>query len=109
MSFNQNVTLVGLTSVDVAVPSAGTYFVDGKIQLPRLSQGASADSSCVVTITNRTGPTTLYTGTAGADGFYVDTLCAAGDVLRVALTSAASVDTSDLNAIKCAIDIGSGQ
>lgn len=107
--FNQNVELAGLTSVDTAVPTAGPYFVNGKLQLPRLSAGASGVSGAVVTITNRTGPVTLYTGTAGADGFYVDTYCAAGDLIRVAITSSNSVDSSDLNIIKTQIQIGSGQ
>lgn len=107
MAFNTSYVLGTLTSEDTAVPTAGTYFVDGKVQLPRLAAGGG-QSSVVVTITNRTGPVTLYTGTAGADGFYVDALCAAGDVLRVALTSAAAADTP-LNAIKCEVAIGSGQ
>lgn len=105
--FNQNVELSGLTSVDTAVPAAGPYFVSGKVQLPRIASGGG-QSSVVVTITNRTGPVTLYTGAAGADGFYVDTLCAANDVIRVALTSAAAADTP-LNAVKAQIEIGSGQ
>lgn len=107
MAFNQSFALSGLTSIDTAVPAAGPYFVSGKVQLPTVTAGGG-QSSCVVTITNRTGPVTLYTGIAGADGFYVDTLCAAGDVLRVALTSAAAADTP-LNVIKAEVAIGSGQ
>lgn len=105
--FNQNIELAGLTSVDTAVPTAGPYFVAGTLQLPRIASGGG-QSSVVVTVTNRTGPVTLYTGPAGADGFYLNTLCAANDVIRVALTSAASADTP-LNAIKTQIEIGSGQ
>lgn len=107
MAFNQNLESVGLSSVDTAVDVAGPYFVKGKIILPRIAAGGG-QSSAVVTITNRTGPVTLYTGLAGADGFRVDTLCAVGDVLRVAITSAASAD-QDVNAIKTQIQIGSGQ
>ena len=107
MAFNQNFALSGLTSIDTAVPTAGPYFVKGKIQLPTVTAGGG-QSSCVVTVTNRTGPVTLYTGTAGADGFYLDTLCAAGDVIRIALTSAAAAD-APLNVIKCEASIGSGQ
>lgn len=107
--FNQNFALAGLTSIDTAVPDAGPYFVEGKLQLPRVASGSSAASEVVVTVTNRTGPVTLYTGAAGADGFYLDTLCAAGDVIRVALTSSAAVDSADLNAVKCEVSIGSGQ
>ena len=106
MAFNQSVELAGLTSVDTAVPAAGTYSVKGKLLIPRISMG-DGQSSAVVTITNRTGPVTLYTGTAGADGFFVDALCAAGDFIRVAVTSAASAD-QPINAIKTQIYISSG-
>lgn len=106
--FNQNITLVGLNSIDTAVPVTGPYFVSGKLSLPRLAAGGG-QSAVIVTITNRTGPVTLYTGPAGADGFYVDAGCVAGDILRVALTSSASADTSDINAVKAQIEIGSGQ
>lgn len=106
--FNQNIELSGISSVDTAVPAAGPYFAKGKLSIPRPSQGDAQASSAVVTITNRTGPVTLYTGTAGADGFRVDTLCAAGDIIRIAITSANSEDTA-LNAVKTQIQIGSGQ
>lgn len=105
--FAQNSVIVGMTSLDTAVPTAGAYFVSGKLQLPRIA-GGGGQSNVVVTITNQTGPVTLYTGTAGADGFYVNAACAAADVLRVALTSADADDTP-LNAVKCEISIGSGQ
>lgn len=104
--FNQNVTIAGLNSYSVAVPAAGVYFLDGKVQIPTVSSGGGA-SGAVVTITNGTGPVTLYTGTAGKDGFKIDTVCAAGDVLTVALTSAASADQG-LNAVKTVVAIGSG-
>jgi len=107
--FNQNSTLVGLNYLDTSVPAAGPYFVEGKLQVPRLASGATDASGVVVTVTNRTGPVTLYTGLAGANGFYVDCLCAANDVIRVALTSAQPIDSADANAVKCEISIGSGQ
>lgn len=113
MSFNQNMTLVGLNSIDTAVPTAGSYFVKGKLTLPRLSSGigttgGDGTSAVVVTVTNQTGPVTVYTGIAGAQGFYTNAVCAAGDVLRVALTSA-DTDDQGLNTVKCSISIGSGQ
>lgn len=106
MAFNQNVELVGLNSVDTAVPTAGAYVVSGKIDIPTVV-GGGGQSSVVATISNRTGPVTLFTSVAGADGFTVEALCAAGDFLRVALTSAATAD-QPLNAIKCQIQISSG-
>lgn len=107
MSFNQNQCIVGMNYGEVAVPSAGTYFVDGKIQLPRIAAGGG-QSAVVATITNQTGPVTLYTGTAGADGFYCTAICAAADVIRVTLSSADDDDTP-LNAVKCEFSVGSGQ
>lgn len=89
--FNQNIEITGITHVDTAVPSAGTYFVSGKIELPRPAAGGAA-SALITTITNQTGPVTLYTTSAGADCFYVDALCAAGDALRIAFTSANASD-----------------
>lgn len=106
MAFNQNVELCGLTSYAVQVPTAGPYFLDGKISLPTVTNGGG-QSSCVATITNSTGPTTVYTGTAGADGFFVTTACAAGDTLTIALSSAAAADQG-LNVIKATIAIGDG-
>lgn len=105
--FAQNLELAGLTSVDTAVPTAGIYFVAGKLQLPRLAAGSTGVSAAIVTITNQTQSTTIYTGTAGNDGFYTTTVCAANDVIRVAVTSANSADQG-LNAIKTQFGIGSG-
>lgn len=105
--FNQNAAIGGLNSYAAAVPAAGPYFVSGKLMLPTVV-GGGGQSSVVVTVTNGTGPVTLYTGAAGAEGFYVDTLCAAGDVLTIALTSANANDQG-LNAVKAVVSIGSGQ
>src|ERR1700676_148543 len=100
MSFNQSFELSGLSTGGIAVPTAGTYEIKGKIQLPRIAAGSTQVSAVVATITNQTGPVTLYTSIAGSDGFKVDALCAAGDVLQVALTSVNAIDAV-LNNIKC--------
>lgn len=105
--FNQSMELAGLTSIDTAVGAAGPYVVNGKLSLPRLVNGSSSPSGAVVTVTNRTGPVTLYTSTAGDDGFEVATLCAAGDVIRVAVTSSAAIDAG-YNNVKTQIAISSG-
>lgn len=106
MAFNQNLEIVGLTNVSYAVPQAGAVFVKGKVQLPRLAAGGT-QSSVVVTITDTTTSSTLYTGLAGADGFYVDAAVAAGDVIQVATASSAAGDAV-LNAVKTQIQIGNG-
>lgn len=105
--FNNNAAIGGLNTYSVAVPAAGPYFLSGKLSLPTIVNGGG-QSSVVVTITNSTGPVTLYTGPAGAEGFCVDTLCAANDVLNIALTSANANDQGP-NTVKAVVSIGSGQ
>lgn len=108
MSFSQNASIVGLNSYAITLPTAGAYFIEGKIQCPQISTGSAANSEVVATIVNGTGPVTLYTGTAGAEGFYVNVSAAAGDVITTTLSSSADID-APLNAIKCELSIGSGQ
>lgn len=104
--FSQNVDLSGLTSYSFSAPNAGIYSMDWKLSLPMLSQGGG-QSSVVMTIVNGTGPVTVYVGTAGALGGKVDTLCAAGDVITISLSSGAAAD-APLNVIKAVIAISQG-
>lgn len=105
-AFNQNVNLCGLTSYSVAVPNAAPYALDWKISLPTVVNGGG-QSAVVMTVTNTTQSTTIYTGIAGAEGGSVVTSCAANDVLQFALTSAAAPDQG-LNTIKATIAIAQG-
>ena len=110
MSFNQNFTATGLSTLTASVPQAGPTFVKGKLSLPTLVGGGGA-SSCVVTVSQTPlsgSPTVVYTGSAGAEGFFVNILCAAQDTVTVALSSSAAPD-QPLNVIKAQIQIGSGQ
>lgn len=104
--FNQSLTIAGIGAETVSIPADGVYSLDGKIQLPRLSDG-EGPSGAIMTIVNSTGPTTIYTGPAGADGFKVDTICAAGDALTFTLTSAADADQG-LNVLKTTVAVSSG-
>ena len=104
--FNQSVELCGLTSYAVSIPNAGPVALDWKISLPTLV-GGGGQSSCVMTIVNGTGSVTVYTGTAGASGGSVTTLCAANDVLTFTMSSAAAADAG-LNVIKAQIAISQG-
>lgn len=104
--FNQTVELTGLTSYAVSIPSAGPLAIDWKLSLPTLV-GGGGQSSVVMTIVNGTGPVTVYTGTAGASGGSVTTLCAAGDVITCTLSSAAAAD-APLNVIKATIAFSQG-
>lgn len=105
--FNENFCIAGLGEETVSIPAAGIYSLDGKIQLPRLAAGASGPSGAVMTIVNSTGPTTIYTGTAGKDGFKLDTVCALGDVLTFTLTSANDVD-EEPGVLKTTVAVSSG-
>ena len=102
MAFNQNFTSTGLNTTTFSVPTAGVYPMSGKIQLPTVIGGGGA-SAVVATITQNSS--TIYTGPAGAEGFGLTVNCAAGDVIAVALTSAADPDQG-LNAVKAVIAFG---
>lgn len=102
--FNQNGSLAGLGTYSVIVPSDGIYFVDGKVTLPTVVGGGGA-SSCVVTVNLNGAP--KYVGSAGAEGFKTEFLCAASDTIAVVTSSAAAVD-QPLNAIKTNVAIGQG-
>jgi hypothetical protein len=103
--FNQNIESVGLNTVSVTVPYAGPYFVKGKVFLPTLVDAGIA-SSVVITVNQNGSP--VYTGLAGAEGFYVDVSCAANDILAVVPSSGVSTDAL-ANAVKLRISIGQGQ
>lgn len=103
--FNQNLVWTGLGTETLVAPFAGTFFFDGKIQCPTLSTDGQA--SAVVTTINQNG-TPVYTGTAGAQGFHVDIVCAANDSITIVFSSAAAVDQG-ANIIKCEIAWGLGE
>lgn len=104
MAFNQNASFAGLGTYSVIVPTAGLYFVDGKISLPSVRDG-DGKSACLAVVNVNGSP--VYTGVAGAEGFKTDMICAAGDTVAVVLSSAAAAD-QPLNVIKSNIAIGSG-
>lgn len=107
MAFTLNSTISGLITYSVTVPAAGSYPINGKLELPNIDQGQAANSAVVVTIVqNPSGSnTTIYTGAAGSRGFQLVANCSANDVLAITLSSAAAVD-QPINAIKTSIAIG---
>jgi hypothetical protein len=107
-AFNLNATVTGLATFSVVVPNAGVYPVSGKIELPTIDQGASANSAVVMTVVlNPSGAnTTIYTGGAGARGFqFITGALSAGDTLAFTTSSAAAVD-QPINAVKSTISVG---
>lgn len=105
VQFAQNSTSCGLTTNTFTAPVAGPYFIKGKVTLPTITT-AGYLSSCVVTINVNGSP--IYTGAAGAEGFYTTTTCAANDVIAVVFSSGLATDAA-LNAIKATIALGLGQ
>lgn len=103
--FNQNIESTGLNTVSVTVPYAGAYFIKGKFLIPTIVGGAGA-SSLVITVNQNGSP--VYTGSAGAEGFYSNISCAANDVIAFVLSSSAAVDALS-NAVKAVYSIGQGQ
>jgi hypothetical protein len=81
--------------------------IDFKISIPSLSQGGG-QSGIIVTITNGTGPVTIYTSLAGASGGKVDFLAAANDVIKFELSSVTAGDLATLNTVKAQIAISQG-
>ncbi len=104
--YNQNLTFAGLGTLSITVPLAGAYFFKGSISLPTLAKGDISPSALVVTVNQNGSP--IYTGQAGAEGFYVTASCAANDVMAMVFSSAATVDQG-LNVIKSVISVGLGQ
>lgn len=104
-NFNQNLVTSGLGTTSVTVPDAGPYFVEGKISLPSIPTGSTP--SAVLVVVNKNG-SPVYTGVAGATGFYCTITCAALDVIAVVLSSSSAVDNV-INAIKTTIEIGYGE
>jgi len=104
-AYNQNFVFNGLGTQSFIVPTAGPGFVEGKSELPTLVGGGGA-SSLVVTV-NQNG-SAIYTGNAGALGFYTTYSGAVGDTIAVVYTSSASADSA-YNAIKSKIEIGGGE
>ena len=104
--FNQNLTFAGLGTLSITVPLAGAYFAEGHISLPTLAKGDIAPSALVVVVNQNGSP--VYTGQAGAEGFYVNLSCAINDVIAMVFSSGAAVDQG-LNVIKSVVSIGLGE
>lgn len=93
-------TLAGLNSLSIPVLTTGPHVLSATLSAPQLSQGASAPSQVVVTVVQNS--TTIFTSTAGQEGFKVDLLGTVGDVLHVTASSSAVVDQGP-NTIKAVI------
>jgi hypothetical protein len=108
--YSQNFAISGLETLTIVMPLAINCVLKGKIKLPRLSQTDPTDPnylsypSAVVATIKQNG-TTIFTSTAGSDGFYVPISAAAQDTFTVALSSAAAEDNV-LNAVSAVVSLG---
>jgi hypothetical protein len=103
---SQNLEQAGLGTLAWNVDTAGPYFIKGKISVPTLVGGGGA--SAVVATVKQNG-TTIYTGPAGAQGFYLNNiLCALNDAMSVVFSSSAPADLP-LNVIRSVVSYGLGQ
>lgn len=105
-NYNSSQVVSGLGATTIQVPTTDTYKIVGKISLPTLPQGSTANSSVVVTITQTTVGT-IYTGVAGARGFTIIQPATANDVFTITLSSANAVDQGT-NLIKTTIYVSEG-
>jgi hypothetical protein len=104
---SKTVMFNGLGTLTINISTAGNYTFSGKISLPTLGTGATANSQVVTTI--KQNGTTRYTGTAGAEGFYLSPLtCAANDAITIIFSSSAAVDQQS-NSIQATVTQALGQ
>lgn len=109
-AYSQNFSISGLETLTVVLPVAGQFTLSGKLKLPRLSQTDPTDPnyssypSAVVATIKQNG-TTIFTSTAGSDGFSIPVSAASQDTFTVQLSSSEAQDEV-LNAVSAVISIG---
>jgi hypothetical protein len=109
-NYSQNFSISGLETLTFVVTVAGQFSLKAKLKIPRLSQTDPTDPnflsypSAVVTTIKQNG-TTIFTSTAGADGFSIPISAAALDSFTVALSSSSAEDEV-LNAVSAVVSVG---
>ena len=109
-NYSQNFAISGLETLTIVMPVAGNFTLSGKIKLPRLSQTDPSDPnflnypSAVVATIKQNG-TTIFTTSAGSDGFSIPVSAALSDSFTVALSSSAAEDEV-LNAVSAVVSLG---
>jgi hypothetical protein len=109
-NYSQNFAISGLETLTVVMPLAGLFTLSGKIKLPRLSQTDPTDPnfltypSAVVATIKQNG-STIFTTTAGSDGFSIPLLAASQDSITVALSSSSAQDEV-VDAVSAVVSIG---
>lgn len=109
-NYSQNFAISGLETLTIVMPIAGNFTLSGKLKLPRLSQADPSDPNYLsypsaVVVTIKQNGSTIYTGSAGQDGFSIPILAALKDSFTVALSSSAAEDEV-LNAVSAVVSLG---
>jgi hypothetical protein len=109
-NYSQNFAISGLETLTIVMPIAGAFTLSGKFKLPRQSQSDPSDPNYLsyvpaLVATIKQNGTTIFTSTAGADGFSIPILAALSDSFTIALTSTAAEDEV-LNAVSAVISLG---
>lgn len=109
-NYSQNFAISGLETLTVVMPVAGQFTLSGKLKLPRLSQTDPTDPNyssypSQVVVTVQQNSSTIFTSTAGSDGFSIPISAASQDTFTVQLSSSESQDEV-LNAVSAVISIG---
>jgi hypothetical protein len=103
--FEARQTLNGLSVYDVFIaPWNGIYYINGQLTLPQISTAGCA--SQVVSKVYTGGGSLVYTGSAGATGFYLGQMTlSTGNSVWVGLTSSSTCDNG-LNTVKGVVSAG---
>lgn len=109
-NYSQNFAISGLETLTIVMPVAGNFTLSGKIKLPRLSQSDPTDPNFLsypsqVIATIKQNGATLFTSSAGQDGFSIPIVAALKDSITVQLSSSAAQDSA-LNAVSAVISLG---
>lgn len=95
--------ICGLGTFTASVPAAGSYSIEGKLTLPRITGGNTANSQVVCVV--KQNSSTIYTSSPGDAGFKIGVICAATDTISVTTSSSLSADQG-IRAVKGVVAIG---
>lgn len=105
-NYNQNLTVAGLGTTTILIPTSDIYTIKGTLTLPTLTTTSGVGQSAVVVTVNQNG-SPIYTGPAGSEGFSTGCTAAANDSITIVLTSAAAIDLPP-NSVKMTVSIWEG-
>lgn len=104
-----NLVFTGLGTLTYVIPAAGSYTFKGSAHVPTATENAGTGGNNIgpsqVVIVIKQNGTTVYTGSAGDQGFKLSALnCALSDSITFTTSSSAAVDQGP-NAVKLSVAI----